>query len=322
MTRGLVLAALVSVFVYAVLAFLTDGGAILSVLRGFPVSTFAAMLALSAAGFGIRALRWRLLMRRVAHDAGIADALYLQLSGQTMTLTPGRLGEVFKGWLARRVTGMPTPVGVALVLSERVADAVALGVLALGGVSLLRAGEIWIVPTLLVATVLAVWAATSERLHRAAIRAAFRREGADARRSSLESVSHTIRVALGWGTLPWSAGMAVLAWGLEGIGLVLCVRELGFSGLGAFGAVSLYAVSTLAGALSLLPGGVGLTEASMAGLLVALGMDAPAASGATLIVRGATLWWGVALGWLSLATRPALLKEALVWTSSEERADA
>ena len=65
------------------------------------------------------------------------------------------------------------------------------------------------------------------------------------------------------------------------------------------------------GAFTFLPGGIGLTEASMTGILVATGMDASSASAATLITRVATLWWGVAVGWLAVATRPSLFTSLL-----------
>ncbi|MBN2847110.1 MAG: flippase-like domain-containing protein, partial [Coriobacteriia bacterium] len=68
------------------------------------------------------------------------------------------------------------------------------------------------------------------------------------------------------------------------------------------------AASTIIGAFTFLPGGIGLTEASLAGILVAAGMEAPSAAAVTIVVRSATLWWGVAVGWIALATRPKVLE--------------
>jgi uncharacterized protein (TIRG00374 family) len=64
----------------------------------------------------------------------------------------------------------------------------------------------------------------------------------------------------------------------------------------------IYALTTVGGALSFLPGGLGVTEGGMVGLLIAAGgaVDRPTASAATILTRLATLWNAVALGAFAL----------------------
>jgi uncharacterized protein (TIRG00374 family) len=62
-------------------------------------------------------------------------------------------------------------------------------------------------------------------------------------------------------------------------------------------AVFILAFSTVVGAVSALPGGLGAAEASIAGMLtLLLGLPGETAAAATLLIRFATLWFGVALG--------------------------
>ena len=59
------------------------------------------------------------------------------------------------------------------------------------------------------------------------------------------------------------------------------------------------AASTIVGALAMMPGGLGVTDAGMTGLLQALGgsaMDPAIATAATMLVRLATLWFAVGIG--------------------------
>ena len=65
-------------------------------------------------------------------------------------------------------------------------------------------------------------------------------------------------------------------------------------------ATFVYAFASLAGAVSMLPGGLGVAEGSLTGLLAGLGTPLPEAAAATLLVRGATLWLAVALGVVTL----------------------
>jgi uncharacterized membrane protein YbhN (UPF0104 family) len=63
-----------------------------------------------------------------------------------------------------------------------------------------------------------------------------------------------------------------------------------------------YATSTLAGALVPVPGGLGVTETSLKEQMQELGHVSPAASTAAMIlVRFATLWFAVLVGFVSLS---------------------
>jgi uncharacterized protein (TIRG00374 family) len=52
------------------------------------------------------------------------------------------------------------------------------------------------------------------------------------------------------------------------------------------------------GAVSLIPGGLGVAEATLSGLLVIFGFSSSIAVGAALIIRLGTLWYGAILGFL------------------------
>jgi uncharacterized membrane protein YbhN (UPF0104 family) len=66
-------------------------------------------------------------------------------------------------------------------------------------------------------------------------------------------------------------------------------------------ATLIYPTATHAGALTPLPGGLGVTETLIQQQLVRLaGVGASAATASMLMVRLATLWWAVAVGFLAL----------------------
>ncbi|KAA6182818.1 flippase-like domain-containing protein [Thiohalocapsa marina] len=89
--------------------------------------------------------------------------------------------------------------------------------------------------------------------------------------------------------------MGLLAWAAEAWGLYLLLTWLGVE-IGSLQAMGIYAVSTLAGALSFLPGGLGGAEAAMVALLAAGGAAFGVAVLATVICRLVTLWFAVVLG--------------------------
>ena len=70
-------------------------------------------------------------------------------------------------------------------------------------------------------------------------------------------------------------------------------------------------LGSLAGALSFLPGGLGVAEASMTALIKALGDTTKGqAAAATVLIRHATLWFAVALGLIGLAVEERLYRRS------------
>ena len=111
-----------------------------------------------------------------------------------------------------------------------------------------------------------------------------------------------------------ATAIAIPAWACECVGFALICNafpgvhvELGL-------ALVIYAGTTIAGALSFLPGGLGVTEGAMTLALVegAAHFDRASALAATLLTRLATLWFAVVLGigFLALARR-RIAKRAL-----------
>jgi uncharacterized protein (TIRG00374 family) len=98
--------------------------------------------------------------------------------------------------------------------------------------------------------------------------------------------ARALTVALGLSVLAWFLECLAFALILEGLGGVLPLRAATF----------VYAFASLAGAVSMLPGGLGVAEGSLTGLLAGLGTPLPEAAAATLLVRGATLWLAVVIG--------------------------
>ncbi|MBV9948689.1 MAG: flippase-like domain-containing protein, partial [Myxococcales bacterium] len=115
--------------------------------------------------------------------------------------------------------------------------------------------------------------------------------------ASYDSLATMVRPA----NLVVPALLSVAAWGLECAALWVILHGLGQStGFGL--AMFFYATSTLAGALVPVPGGLGVTEASLKVYLQELGRVPEATSTAAMIlVRFATLWFAVAVGFFALS---------------------
>jgi uncharacterized protein (TIRG00374 family) len=94
-----------------------------------------------------------------------------------------------------------------------------------------------------------------------------------------------------------------VSWLGEGIALYYVLRGLGAENSFdlAVQGIFILSITSLAGAVLLLPGGLGVSEGGIAGLTKALtSLSREASATAALLIRVCTLWFGVALGLLAL----------------------
>jgi uncharacterized protein (TIRG00374 family) len=94
--------------------------------------------------------------------------------------------------------------------------------------------------------------------------------------------------------------LSIIAWFFECLGFYVVINSFGIENpvhINIFVATFIYGFATIAGAVTMLPGGLGATDASIAFLLVSLkNISENIAVAATLIIRIATLWFAVIVG--------------------------
>jgi len=266
-----------------------DFGSLGDELATFRWELFPLALLLTTLNYALRFWRWERYLARVEIDVPLARSLSIFVAGLTMTITPAKLGELLKCGLLRRSFGVPVRRSAPVVLAERVTDAT--GVVLLAVVAGAGTRD-W---PLLVAAVIAVAALVAVVRSPLLDRFAFFGEAAAASRSLL--------------TVPLLVAMTLLSavsWFCESLAAYVCVRGLDLD-LSLADTVVVFSLGSLAGAASFLPGGLGVADASMIGLIRVLG-DVPraAAAAATVLIRLATLWYGVALGLIGLAVEARL----------------
>ncbi len=110
----------------------------------------------------------------------------------------------------------------------------------------------------------------------------------------LESVN--ILIAL-WGSrvVPPSLVLTLLAWSAQGIILFTVLQGFGVEANAGM-VISIYCLSLLIGAASLVPSGIGVTEVGMVWLLTQVGVEVDIAIIASLITRMLTLWPAMLVG--------------------------
>ncbi len=287
---------------FAALVLVGDVRAVRDRLDGFGWWAFAAALGLAVTNYGLRFARWQLYLAHRELVVPPRTSALVFVAGFSMAVTPGKLGELVKSYLLRQLVAIPVARSASIVIAERVSDLLALLLLAAIGVGLYGiATEVALATAvvLAVAFVFLLW----RRLGRATIDLLTRPRRLTRLRRPLHEIYDGL-AALGQpSVLTWSTALAAAAWACEGVGFALIVGAFPGAHVDLGVAIFIYAATTVAGALSFLPGGLGVTEGAMTLLLVenASGVDLGTATAATILTRLATLWFGVGLGLVALA---------------------
>ncbi len=308
--RKILIATLIGALVFAALSLYGDVQALRDNLSVYHWEMFALALALATGNYLIRFARWQRYLTVIECPVPARESLLIFLSGFVMSVTPGKVGEVFKSLLLVESRGYSVVRTAPVVVAERLTDLLALVILtALGALSFPDGVAITVAGALMVGAIILALAVRPFAdfgfllLGRLPVLGKI----VPRLREAYESLYALTRP----GALLYATVLATAAWGLEVMALGCILR--GFEGvhLGWEATSFAYSASTIAGAVAMMPGGLGVTEAGMTGLLSALGDEAmtPAvATAATMLVRLATLWWAVVIGVVALAvyrrTRP------------------
>lgn len=249
--------------------------------------------------------RWNIYLKTLGFQLPWRDSALIYSAGLALIAAPGRSGEALRGvWLKRR-HDIPLQVGVSVTLAERLTDlAGALLVLSWG-----LGQRVWMAMVVgFVVLASGGWLLTHPELVR---RLEFRLESLPFHprwhgflrllREALLAIAQ-VRALMRPKPLVLGTALASLCWILE----AWVVQGL-YSSLGSTLTLPETAVirtgTGLGGVLSLLPAGLGTSEATSIGLALAYGADRGDALAATVVLRFATLVVPCAVGVIALLTQ-------------------
>ncbi len=304
--KKLVTGVLIGVIVYGAIVIIGGTNKIAAELSHFAWSTFAIACALSLTNYGIRFLKWEYYLK-VLGIRGVPklESFLTFLSGFVLTITPGKVGEVFKSLVLFETRGVPMVRTAPIVVAERLTDLLGIIVLITIGSASFSGGLVWaaigaaVVFTLLVLV-------SFPNLTRAFLRPLPRLPGAVGRVCArmvpkVEQGLVQLRELTTPARLIYPSLLSIVGWAIEGVGIWFILRGFG-ENHPLTQTTFFYATATLAGALVPVPGGLGVTEKVLEQSMVRLGHVPGAIATATMLLgRLATLWFAVLVGFLALA---------------------
>lgn len=284
---------------YFILIVLSDIDKVVAAADHFEWVYILPAISLIVANYLVRAERWHYYLNRTGLGLPRKKSYWLFLSGFAMLITPAKAGEAIKALLLKVEKNAPIERGVAIVFAERMTDIIGMIILIAIGSFAITYGLVPFSITV-VAVIVILLALNVERFSSGLARWLQRRPGLERVGRFLGGAVADARTLLRGKNLWTGTGFALAGWALESLAFYLVLRGCAIDAT-ELESVFIYSFSLLIGALSMLPGGMGTTEAIMVGLLVAIPVAASSASFAVILMRICALWLAVSVGVVSLA---------------------
>ena len=302
--RTLSLSILIAAGFYLFFIFSAETDKILSAMARLSILDWFLILACSFSNYALRFIRWQTYIKSFGHHIHFNLHFAYYLAGLALTTTPAKAGETLRSLFL-----LPHHVkfsqSLASFFTERLLDVVIMVLLS----SLLfftlpefeKKYAFFILTMLIILTLLLPLLGTrypqqillfiSNKLPGNRLKQLIKH---------LNALLHSAHSLLGIKRLYQGLLIGLIAWLIQGLAFYFIMLKIGFP-LELSLALTIYAVSILAGAASFIPGGIGATETVMGLMLLAVGCEPHIAIAAPILTRLATLWFAVCIGLLANA---------------------
>ena len=296
--KGLLISIFIGVAVSVALVLIGDIGQVSSNLSKLSAPVILILVSLTFCNQLLRFVKWEYLRKKLGIAVGARASFMIFFSGFVFSATPAKAGELMKAYFLRKASGTGLSKGVALVIGERVSDVIGLTILAVIGL----AGMFAHAETVAIFVILmgaGIFAVTSDRTFAKLLPLAGRFIG-KGKAQKAEGLRQEMKVLFRKRTLFVSGALSSVSWSSECIALFLLLGYLG-ADVPLLSSFFIFSFSSIFGSLLVLPGGLGVAEGSFMALLLLSGASWSVSSAATIVIRIATLWFGVCVGLVALA---------------------
>ena len=322
--KNLALALGLGLAVYLVLAILSGLSDLRATLARFDYFLLPAILGLVSLSYTVRFARWVYYLRLLEVRMPLGTNAAIFAAGLSMAISPGKLGEVLKSVFVKDVAGVPVARTAPAVVAERATDGTGMIAWGLIGALAFSFGP-WLLLLFLAFTAVGIVVLRSKELSLLAEKTLSRLPLLNRLAPHVRDFHGASNEILAFRPLAVASIVSFIAWGLECLAVYLCALGVG-AGKPFLVIVFIFAVSSLAGVLSMLPGGIGVAEAGLAGMFASVaGLSGGLSVALTLVIRLATLWFATLVGIVGLLLvrriigQPvdAAVAEAQAWTNPE-----
>ena len=295
----LILILILVVGVYAIFLFISDFNIISEKISDFKINYLPLILLLVSASLVPLIIRWNFLLKNCEIDIPLTKSILVYLSGLAFEITPGHIGVLMKSQILKISSNIPRTKTVPIVIVEKVYDLIGAILASAMGIIILGLDFYLIIIAILVLTIIffiIYYRPASKLFLKRITKTKFFSKYVEniSEFDKIVQKSTSVKVA----TI--CILLAVTYWFIISTAVYYTLIAFDVNTLDYLKVLAIYATSALLGAVSFIPGGVGIAEGTIAGLLTLEGIDISVALVLSVVIRIFTFWFVVIIGFISL----------------------
>ena len=295
----LILVLVAVVGIYAIFLFISDYNIISEKISNFKINYLPLILLFVSASWIPLIIKWHLLLKNCEIHVPLKKNILVFLSGAAFEITPGQIGVLIKSQILKTSFNIPRTRTVPVIFIEKVYDLVGAILASIIGIIILGIEPYLIIIAILVLTIIFFF-----MYYRPASKLFFERITKTKFFSKyVENISEFDKVIQKSTNVKIATTCILLAvtyWFIISAAVYYTLIAFDINILDYLEVLAIYATSVLLGAISFIPGGIGITEGSITGLFTLNGIDVSTALILSIMIRIFTLWYSVGLGFILL----------------------
>lgn len=256
------------------------------------------ILILAPCSWFILFLRWHLLLKNSNIDIPKKESLKVNLAGYALSITPGKVGELFKSHFIKIKFGIPQKNTMPIIVAEQFYTLLGLTLIGMIGIWYFKFGLYVMAVTvsiLIFALIILSSSFVFQKFSKLMSKIPFLSKYSKSFLDSYVIIKASFRKKI----FLYATLLSFLFWVIECMIVYFVILSFNLT-MEFFNVASIYATSIILGVISFLPLGIGVVEGSLAGFFNLQGIDISTALILVIIIRVFTRWYGVSVGLIAL----------------------
>ena len=244
-------------------------------------------------------IKWHFLLKNCEIDIPLTKSIAVFLSGLAFEITPGQIGVLMKSQILKTSFNISHTKTVPIVMVEKAYDLIGAILASIIGIIILGMDLYLIIIAILVLTIvffIIYYRPASKLFLKRITKTKFFSKYVE----NISEFDKIVQKSTNVKVATICILLAVTYWFIVSTAVYYTLIGFDINILDYLKVLSIYAISILLGAISFIPGGVGITEGALAGLFTLEGIDVSTALILSVIIRIFVLWYSVSIGFISL----------------------
>ena len=297
--KKLLLIIISSIIVYSLFLIFSDFNKLSEKILDFKIEFLPIILPLVSLGWLALYFRWTLLLKNSGYVLPHKKNFQIFLSGFPLSITPGKVGELIKCQLLKENFNTPRKITAPIILVERLYNAVGIIIISIFGIWYFDFSGIVILITACILAGIFITLRSKKlflKLIEKSSKIKFLSKFSDSFTDSYDVINDSTKPRI----FIISSILSAIYWILESIAVYFILKSFGIDLFEISDVILTYTTSIILGVASFVPGGIGVSEGTLIGLLSIHGLTFSTAVSLTIFIRIFTLWYAVLVGLIAL----------------------